>query len=258
MPSFLFAQAGRTRLQADAGRKRPRPLAAHGRAELPPRRGPEKGRADPTAAARDREGRSRPPRRKRRPTGPERRRKREEAGRQGGEVPSFLFAQAGRTRLQADAGRKRPRPLAAHGREELPPRRGTEKGRAYPTAAARDREGRSRRGGAIKVSARPSLRRTAGRSFLRGEAPRRDGRSQRIRSETEQADKPRKPETESTEAPLRHVGRSRRGCCCRGGERNRRARSEEKAHRRRSRNGGKRSAEETGSRRRTEAGDRPE
>lgn len=61
------------------------------------------------------------------------------------------------------------------------------------------------------------LRRTAGRSFLRGEAPRRDGRSQRIRSETEQADKPRKPETESTEAPLRHVGRSRRGCCCRGG-----------------------------------------
>ena len=173
-------------------------------------------------------------------------------------MPSFLFAQAGRTRLQADAGRKRPRPLAAHGREELPPRRGTEKGRAYPTAAARDREGRSRRGGAIKVSARPSLRRTAGRSFLRGEAPRRDGRSQRIRSETEQADKPRKPETESTEAPLRHVGRSRRGCCCRGGERNRRARSEEKAHRRRSRNGGKRSAEETGSRRRTEAGDRPE
>ena len=181
----------------------------------------------------------------------------ENAKRRGGEMPSLLFAQAGRTRLQADAGRKRPRPLAAHGREELPPRRGTEKGRAYPTAAARDREGRSRRGGAIKVSARPSLRRTAGRSFLRGEAPRRDGRSQRIRSETEQADKPRKPETESTEAPLRHVGRSRRGCCCRE-ERNRRARSEEKAHRRRSRNGGKRSAEETGSRRRTEAGDRPE
>ena len=324
-------------------------LAAHGRAELPPRRSPEKGRADLTAAARDREGRSRrqgairvstrpsaagkatadrtgattktrrggeakcrasyshrPAERgcKRMPEGngrvPLRRtagrsflrgeaprrdgrtrqlrpgiakgeavRRGESDGRQdrsddenakrrGGEMPSLLFAQAGRTRLQADAGRKRPRPLAAHGREELPPRRGTEKGRAYPTAAARDREGRSRRGGAIKVSARPSLRRTAGRSFLRGEAPRRDGRSQRIRSETEQADKPRKPETESTEAPLRHVGRSRRGCCCRGGERNRRARSEEKAHRRRSRNGGKRSAEETGSRRRTEAGDRPE
>ena len=104
---------------------------------------------------------------------------------------------------------------------------------------------------------RVPLRRTAGRSFLRGEAPRRDGRIQRIRSETEQADKPRKPETESTEAPLRHVGRSRRGCCCRE-ERNRRARSEEKTHRRRFRNGGKRSAEETGSRRRTEADDRPE
>ena len=101
----------------------------------------------------------------------------ENAKRQGGEVPSLLSAQAGRTRLQADVGRKRPRPLAAHGREELPPRRGTEKGRAYPTAAARDREGRSRRGGAIKVSARPSLRRTAGRSFLRGEAPRKDGRT---------------------------------------------------------------------------------
>lgn len=101
------------------------------------------------------------------------------------------------------------------------------------------------------------LRRTAGRSSLRGEALRTGGRSQRIQSETEQADKSRKPETESTEAPLRHVGRSRRGCCCRG-ERNRRARSEEKALRRRSRNGGKRSAEETGSRRRTEAGDRPE
>lgn len=104
---------------------------------------------------------------------------------------------------------------------------------------------------------RVPLRRTAGRSSLRGEAPRKDGRSQRIRSETEQADKPRKPETESTEAPLRHVGRSRRGCCCRE-ERNRRARSEEKTHRRRFRNGGKRSAEETGSRRRTEADDRPE
>ena len=71
----------------------------------------------------------------------------ENAKRRGGEMPSLLFAQAGRTRLQADAGRKRPRPLAAHGREELPPRRGPEKGRADLAVAARDREGRSRRGG---------------------------------------------------------------------------------------------------------------
>src|SRR5699024_3737667 len=62
-------------------------------------------------------------------------------------MPSLLFAHAGRTRLQADAGRKRPRPLAAHDRAELPPRRGSENGRADLTAAARDREGRSRRGG---------------------------------------------------------------------------------------------------------------
>ena len=255
MPSLLFAQAGRTRLQADAGRKRPRPLAAHGRAELPPRRGPEKGRADPTAAARDREGRSRPPRRKRRPTGPERRRKREEAGRRNAEPP----IRTGRPNAVASGCRKETaaspcgaRPGGAS--SEARHREGT----GVPDSCGPGSRRVSRRGGAIKVSARPSLRRTAGRSFLRGEAPRRDGRSQRIRSETEQADKPRKPETESTEAPLRHVGRSRRGCCCRGGERNRRARSEEKAHRRRSRNGGKRSAEETGSRRRTEAGDRPE
>ena len=147
-------------------------------------------------------------------------------------MPSLLFAQAGRTRLQADAGRKRPRPLAAHGREELPPRRSPEKGRADLTAAARDREGRSRRQGAIRVSTRPSaagkatadrtgattktrrggeakcrasyshrpaergckrmpegngrvpLRRTAGRSFLRGEAPRRDGQTWQLRPGT--------------------------------------------------------------------------
>ena len=254
MPSFLFAQAGRTRLQADAGRKRPRSLAAHGRAELPPRRGPEKGRADPTAAARDREGRSRPPRRKRRPTGPERRRKREEAGRRNAEPP----IRTGRPNAVASGCRKETaaspcgaRPGGAS--SEARPREGTGRlGSCGPGPRRAQPAGR-----AIRVSARPSLRHAVGRSFLRGETPRRDGRIQRIRSETEQADKPRKPETESTEAPLRHVGRSRRGCCCRE-ERNRRARSEEKTHRRRFRNGGKRSAEETGSRRRTEAGDRPE
>ena len=229
-------------------------LAAHGRAELPPRRGPEKGRADPTAAARDREGRSRPPRRKRRPTGPERRRKREEAGRRNAEPP----IRTGRPNAVASGCRKETaaspcgaRPGGAS--SEARPREGTGRlGSCGPGPRRAQPAGR-----AIRVSARPSLRHAVGRSFLRGETPRRDGRIQRIRSETEQADKPRKPETESTEAPLRHVGRSRRGCCCRE-ERNRRARSEEKTHRRRFRNGGKRSAEETGSRRRTEADDRPE
>ena len=184
MPSLLFAQAGRTRLQADAGRKRPRPLAAHGRAELPPRRGPEKGRADPTAAARDREGRSRPPRRKRRPTGPERRRKREEAGRRNAEPPirtgrpnavasgcrketaaSPCGARPGGAPSEArhregtgvpdscGPGSRRAQPagrgdksfgeavLAAHGRAELPPRRGPEKGRAESTNTVRNRTG---------------------------------------------------------------------------------------------------------------------
>ena len=329
-------------------------LAAHGRAELPPRRSPEKGRADLTAAARDREGRSRRQGAIRVSTRPSaagkatadrtgattKTRRGGEAGRRSAELPirtgrpnavasgcrkeTAAFpcgARPGGASSEArpregtggpdscGPGSRRAKPSAAEkatadrtgattktrrggeaGRRsaELPIRTGrpnaVASGCRKETAAspcgarpggapseARHREGTgvpdscgpgsrrvSRRGGAIKVSARPSLRRTAGRSFLRGEAPRRDGRSQRIRSETEQADKPRKPETESTEAPLRHVGRSRRGCCCRGGERNRRARSEEKAHRRRSRNGGKRSAEETGSRRRTEAGDRPE
>ena len=215
MPSLLFAQAGRTRLQADAGRKRPRPLAAHGRAELPPRRGPEKGRADPTAAARDREGRSRPPRRKRRPTGPERRRKREEAGRRNAEPP----IRTGRPNAVASGCRKETaaspcgaRPGGAS--SEARPREGTGgpdscgpgSRRAKPSAAEKataDRTGattKTRRGGEAKCRAsyshRPAergckrmpegngrvpLRRTAGRSSLRGEAPRRDGRTRQLR-----------------------------------------------------------------------------
>ena len=244
-------------------------LAAHGRAELPPRRSPEKGRADLTAAARDREGRSRRQGAIRVSTRPSAAGK-ATADRTGATTKTRRGGEAGRRSAELPIRTGRPNAVASGCRKETAASPcGARPGGA--SSEARHREGTgvpdscgpgsrrvSRRGGAIKVSARPSLRRTAGRSFLRGEAPRRDGRSQRIRSETEQADKPRKPETESTEAPLRHVGRSRRGCCCRGGERNRRARSEEKAHRRRSRNGGKRSAEETGSRRRTEAGDRPE
>ena len=243
-------------------------LAAHGRAELPPRRSPEKGRADLTAAARDREGRSRRQGAIRVSTRPSAAGK-ATADRTGATTKTRRGGEAGRRSAELPIRTGRPNAVASGCRKETA---------AFPCGArpggasseARPREGTGRLGScgpgprraqpagrAIRVSARPSLRHAVGRSFLRGETPRRDGRIQRIRSETEQADKPRKPETESTEAPLRHVGRSRRGCCCRG-ERNRRARSEEKALRRRSRNGGKRSAEETGSRRRTEAGDRPE
>ena len=243
-------------------------LAAHGRAELPPRRSPEKGRADLTAAARDREGRSRRQGAIRVSTRPSAAGK-ATADRTGATTKTRRGGEAGRRSAELPIRTGRPNAVASGCRKETAASPcGARPGGA--SSEARPREGTGRLGScgpgprraqpagrAIRVSARPSLRHAVGRSFLRGETPRRDGRIQRIRSETEQADKPRKPETESTEAPLRHVGRSRRGCCCRE-ERNRRARSEEKTHRRRFRNGGKRSAEETGSRRRTEAGDRPE
>ena len=243
-------------------------LAAHGRAELPPRRSPEKGRADLTAAARDREGRSRRQGAIRVSTRPSAAGK-ATADRTGATTKTRRGGEAGRRSAEPPIRTGRPNAVASGCRKETAASPcGARPGGA--SSEARPREGTGRLGScgpgprraqpagrAIRVSARPSLRRAVGRSFLRGETPRRDGRIQRIRSETEQADKPRKPETESTEAPLRHVGRSRRGCCCRE-ERNRRARSEEKTHRRRFRNGGKRSAEETGSRRRTEADDRPE
>ena len=134
-----------------------------------------------------------------RPTGPERRRKCEEAGRRSAEPPirtgrpnavasgcrketaaSPCGARPGGASSEArhregtgvpdscGPGSRRAQPagrgdksfgeavLAAHGRAELPPRRSPEKGRADLTAAARDREGRSRRQGAIRVSTRPS------------------------------------------------------------------------------------------------------
>ena len=109
-----------------------------------------------------------------RPTGPERRRKCEEAGRRSAEPP----IRTGRPNAVASGCRKETaaspcgaRPGGAS--SEARHREGT----GVPDSCGPGSRRVSRRGGAIKVSARPSLRRTAGRSFLRGEAPRKDGRT---------------------------------------------------------------------------------
>ena len=113
-----------------------------------------------------------------RPTGPERRRKCEEAGRRSAEPP----IRTGRPNAVASGCRKETaaspcgaRPGGAS--SEARHREGT----GVPDSCGPGSRRVSRRGGAIKVSARPSLRRTAGRSFLRGEAPRRDGRTRQLR-----------------------------------------------------------------------------
>ena len=173
-------------------------LAAHGRAELPPRRSPEKGRADLTAAARDREGRSRRQGAIRVSTRPSaagkatadrtgattKTRRGGEAGRRSAELPirtgrpnavasgcrketaaSPCGARPGGAPSEArhregtgvpdscGPGSRRAQPagrgdksfgeavLAAHGRAELPPRRGPEKGRAESTNTVRNRTG---------------------------------------------------------------------------------------------------------------------
>ena len=204
-------------------------LAAHGRAELPPRRSPEKGRADLTAAARDREGRSRRQGAIRVSTRPSaagkatadrtgattKTRRGGEAGRRSAELP----IRTGRPNAVASGCRKETaaspcgaRPGGAS--SEARPREGTGgpdscgpgSRRAKPSAAEKataDRTGattKTRRGGEAKCRAsyshRPAergckrmpegngrvpLRRTAGRSSLRGEAPRRDGRTRQLR-----------------------------------------------------------------------------
>ena len=204
-------------------------LAAHGRAELPPRRSPEKGRADLTAAARDREGRSRRQGAIRVSTRPSaagkatadrtgattKTRRGGEAGRRSAELP----IRTGRPNAVASGCRKETAAFPCGARpggasSEARPREGTGgpdscgpgSRRAKPSAAEKataDRTGattKTRRGGEAKCRAsyshRPAergckrmpegngrvpLRRTAGRSSLRGEAPRRDGRTRQLR-----------------------------------------------------------------------------
>ncbi|CVI68235.1 hypothetical protein BN3659_01113 [Alistipes sp. CHKCI003] len=207
-------------------------LAAHGRAELPPRRSPEKGRADLTAAARDREGRSRRQGAIRVSTRPSaagkatadrtgattKTRRGGEAGRRSAELP----IRTGRPNAVASGCRKETAAFPCGARpggasSEARPREGTGgpdscgpgSRRAKPSAAEKataDRTGattKTRRGGEAKCRAsyshRPAergckrmpegngrvpLRRTAGRSFLRGEAPRRDGQTWQLRPGT--------------------------------------------------------------------------